>query len=369
MALWRRAYRHSALFDLASYKGPIVSDLFGEDSYFADPDAFWTLQREAVEAKRQAYLENGWAGVELIEPGRYFHNWEHEQRGKTRGGRVYIVLSARGEVEIHEGWLPRREASRDERSESGTRAARPEVTSSLRNYLDLHRHAAVRAKLLDEPGLALRLMIAHAITNSGLWTVGVDPQRSDKPAIAESVETSQGEALFDEKRRAAIASLGLDAEALTLVGAGRRAGTMRLCQHLAGVPDENVLAIAAVVMGETLEVGSSVVDNLGTLLAVEMASLWQADEAFFDLIRNKQVLGMLVAEVAGPEAASANAGQSGKVLKGIIRDCLAGDNGREKVGNWVPKWLLFPADSYRVPAESESEEDEAEDAETALEAA
>lgn len=360
----------AALFDLASYKGPIVSDLFGEDSFFADPDAFWTLQREAVEARRQAYLEDGWTGVELIEPGRHFQPWEHEKRGKSRGGRVYMVLSSRGEVEMHEGWLPRREASRQERSETGTRADRPEVTSALRNYLDLHRHAAVRARLLDQPGLAFRLMIAHAITNAGLWNVGVDPQRSDKPVTAESVETSAAEALFDEKRRAAIALLGLDAEALSLVGAGRHAGTMRLVQYLAGLPDEDVLTIAAVVMGETLEAGSAVVDDLGTILAIDMIGLWHADEAFFELIRDKQVLGALVAEVAGPEAATANGGETGKVLKGIIRDCLAGDNGREKVENWVPKWLLFPASNYKAPPASEADVEEVvEEAETEREAA
>jgi len=230
----------SALFNLASYTGPIVSDLFGEDSYFTDPDAFWVLQREAVDARCQAYLEDGWTGVELIEPGQHFRQWEHEKRSKSRDGRVYIVLSARGEVESHEGWLPRREASRQERSESRTGADRPEVTSALRNYLDLHRHAAVRARLLDRPALVLRLMIAHAITGSGLWSVKVDPQRSDRPEIAESVATSAGELLFDEKRRAAIALLGVDAEASTLVGAGRRTQTTDLFQRLVGMPDEEM---------------------------------------------------------------------------------------------------------------------------------
>lgn len=348
----------SALFDLADYKGPIVSDLFGEDSYFADPHVFWTLQREAIEAKRQAYLEDGWTGVELIEPGRYFQKWEYEKRGKNREGRIYIVLSARGDVEIHEGFARRREASRRERSENETKVNRPEVTSSLRNYLDLHRHAAVRAKLLDQPGLAFRLMLAHAISSAGLGNVKVDLQRSDKPATVESVETSKGEAMFDERRRAAINMLGLDAETSTLVEANRQVGTMALCQRLVALSDDDVLAISVVVMGETLEAGSSIVDDLGIVLGADMASLWQADEAFFDLIRDKQVLGALVAEVAGPAAAGANAGGTGKALKGIIRDCLAGENGREKVENWVPKWLLFPASSYKAQPESKAEEDE-----------
>src|SRR5690606_32379424 len=96
---------------------------------------------------------------------------------------------------------------------------RPELTSTLRNYLDLHRHAAVRARLVEHPGIALRLLIAHALTSPGHWTVHADSQRADSPAIAESVETSSSETLFDEKRRAVLALLELDAEAPNVVGA------------------------------------------------------------------------------------------------------------------------------------------------------
>jgi ParB family transcriptional regulator, chromosome partitioning protein len=37
-----------ALFDLATYPGEIVADLFGEGGYFADADAFWEAQRAAI---------------------------------------------------------------------------------------------------------------------------------------------------------------------------------------------------------------------------------------------------------------------------------------------------------------------------------
>ena len=81
------------------------------------------------------------------------------------------------------------------------------------------------------------------------------------------------------------------------------------------------------------------------------------------------MLCALVAEVAGPEAADANADGTGKILKGIIRDCLAGEKGRQKVENWVPKWLLFPASNYKAEPESETEEDETDEAEPESEAA
>lgn len=58
-----------ALFPVEDYPGLIVSDLFGEDSYFADADLFWQKQNEAIAAKRDALIEAGWTGVIVLEPG------------------------------------------------------------------------------------------------------------------------------------------------------------------------------------------------------------------------------------------------------------------------------------------------------------
>ena len=57
-----------ALFPLDQYPGQIVSDLFGEDSYFADTDQFWTLQNQAVATKRDDLREAGWIAVTVLEP-------------------------------------------------------------------------------------------------------------------------------------------------------------------------------------------------------------------------------------------------------------------------------------------------------------
>jgi ParB family chromosome partitioning protein len=97
----------NALFELANYTGAIVSDLFGEDSYFADPEAFWTLQTEAI-AKLKASMEaHGWSRVEVLERGNRFHSWEHEPATKEKGGVVFITVSTWGEVEVHKGFVSR----------------------------------------------------------------------------------------------------------------------------------------------------------------------------------------------------------------------------------------------------------------------
>jgi len=54
----------------------------------------------------------------------------------------------------------------------------------------------------------------------------------------------------------------------------------------------------------------------------------------------------MLAEVAGKDIAEANAKETGKTKKQIIRDYLTGTNGRAKVEGWVPRWLRFPSGSY-----------------------
>ena len=138
----------AALFDLASYEGEIVADLFEDNGYFASADQFWAAQQAEIDRRRSQYLEDGWNAVEIVPPERHFQSWEYERAAKSKGGRVYIDLTTRGEVTFHEGYLTRKEAQR----RSGTseadpqRPTRPEVTAAMNEYLDMHRRAGWRSR-------------------------------------------------------------------------------------------------------------------------------------------------------------------------------------------------------------------------------
>jgi len=104
--------------------------------------------------------------------------------------------------------------------------------------------------------------------------------------------------------------------------------------------------VIVIVIGETLAAGSAAVEAVGTTIGIDMARYWQADEAFFELLRDRDVLTRIVAEVAGETVAAANTKEKGKTLKRIVADHLAGENGRAKVENWVPRWMAFPPSAY-----------------------
>lgn len=338
-----------AMFDLADYKGAVISDLFGEDSYFADADAFWTAQMVEVEKQAAFYRDSGWSDVVVMERGSYFNSWEHERCPKKKGGKIFVTVSHRGEVAFHEGYITVKEArQRAKGTDTETpKPVRPEVSAALGNYIDLHRHAAVRASLLTEPGIALRMMVAHAIVGSHLWRVDVEKQRAVSDAIAESVEVSASEAAFDRARRTVLDLLGFDAEAPTVVGGyDGDHGIAGLYARLAMLSDEAVMSILPVVMGETLTVASAEVDMLGQLTGTDMRVCWDDTTVLPELIRDKQLLNAVLAEVAGSDVAEANAEATAKVQRGILVDCLTGSNGRAKAEGWLPRWFAFPPSGY-----------------------
>lgn len=342
-----------ALFPVEDYPGQIVSDLFGEDSYFADADLFWRKQNEAIAAKRNALTEAGWTDVVLLEPGEHFRSWEYEKTPRKKGGKVFITLSHQGEVAIHEGWLSRKEArcarsaEEAEATAAPSKPSRPEVTSAMQTYMDLHRHAAVRAVLLDHSGAALRLMVAHAITGSGLWSVKPEPQQARSETIAASLAASASEAAFAARRSEVLALLGFSGEEATISGGnGDDHGTAGIFMRLLALSDDDVLRVLTVVMGETLEAGSAVVEAVGVHLKLDMGAVWQPDDAFFDLIRDRQVVNAMVSEVAGKSSADANIAEKVRTQKDIIRACLTGANGRTKVDSWLPGWMQFPVRAY-----------------------
>lgn len=342
-----------ALFPLEEYEGQIVSDLFGEDGYFSDARQFWERQNTAIAARREQLLAKGWGEVVVLETGHHFHDWEHRKTARKQGGKVYIAVSQRGEVEFHEGYLSAKEVQRREKNGTGEtgvappKAGRPELTSALQSYVDLHRHGAVRLTLLDHPGAALRLMVAHVLGGSGLWQVKAEPRQAKSQEIAASLAASAAEAAF-AARRAEILSLLEIADEDQLIAFGRSDAywTCMIFARLLKLSDEDVRRLLALVMAETLEAGTCLVEAVGVHLQVDLRGCWRPDDAFFDLVRERAVTNALLDEVAGKGVADANLAEKTRLQRQIIRDCLEGANGRAKLENWLPRWMAFPPQSY-----------------------
>jgi ParB family chromosome partitioning protein len=339
-----------ALFALETYPGQIVTDLFGEDGYFADSDAFWEAQMAEVEKRKAAYLEAGWADAAIVPPIEQFSIWEFDHAPKRKGGRVYIQLRANGEVVFHEGYVTRPEAQASAKRARGEQVdekpRRPELTSTLAGYVDLHRHAVVREALAGNPALALRVTVAHMICGSAHWSLKPADHFHRNEAINGSVAASPADAAFSARRKRLLELLDFDGERESLCQDRCGSDLVPLFHRLLALSDAEVMEVMALVIAETLAIGSELIEVLGAHLAIDMADHWQADEAFFGLLRDKQVMVAILTEVGGNAVASANATEKSATLKGLISDHLTGANDRPRVEHWVPRWMAFPPAAY-----------------------
>lgn len=340
----------AALFDLEEYTAQIVTDLFGEDAYFADANQFWQLQEQAIMARKQTLITAGWASVEVFERGAYFSEWEYEKTPKKKGGRVFVTIRDNGEVTFHEGYVSLKEARAKGQKESGgvdaetaQKPAKPEITKAMQTYLELHRHALVRAELLKHTGIALRLSVAHMIAGSHLWTIRPEPQRAPKVEIEASVQASASQASFDAERTKVLAMLEMDEARAELVRHTGDCYWAAICfAKLLTLSDAEVMRIMAFAMAETLQSGSCLVEALGVHLKVNAKAQWQADDIFLDLLKDKSTINAVLEHIGGNDVATANANATGKVQKGIIAGHLSGTNGRKQIKEWIPNWLKFP---------------------------
>ena len=345
----------NALFPVEQYDGHIVSDLFSEDRVFDDPAKFHKLQLEAIIHQQAAYLEAGWTDVEIMEIGKTFSYYDKVERAKKDGGKVYISCRNNGAVEVHEGWLPEKEAKRLDKAKAKARgedteqqAAKPELTKAAIRYLDLHRHNAVRVEMLQHPQIALRLIAANALSTRGNWDVRIENQLTNgNEAIAASIEGSSAQKAMNDEREAVRALLGFKHKGGFLMRPSWEPVSLPgVFGHLLSLSDSDVLRILTFIMAETLEAGSPATEALGHILNVDMDKWWTPDDAFFDLLRDKPMINAMLAEVAGKRTATANITGTAKAQKDIIKAGLAGTHGRKKVTGWKPRYMRFPMTPY-----------------------
>lgn len=344
----------NALFDLDNYKGSIISDLFGDERYFADSEKFWPLQNIAIAEAKERYLTNGWSEVTLLEIGVFWSSWEYSKVPKKDGGRVYVQTTRDGEVTFHEGFLSGKEAKRLEKALSGEEVEkpleRPELTKVMQNYLDLHRHAAVRFELLSHAGIALRLAVAQIIAGSELWRVQAEPQKAGNEAIGASLATNKVEDAFAVERQSVQELLGTSDEAHGTViplatDYGRYTDLAEIFAKLMALDDQTVNRILTFVVAETLPAGNGIIEALGSILSVDMSEVWQVDETFLTLLRDKEAINAMLRHIGGKQVADAHIASTAKVQKKIIADYLDGTRKPHKK-DWEPRYMDFPMRSY-----------------------
>lgn len=344
-----------ALFDLETYPGRVLDDLFGEHGQFEDATLFWEHQSAAIAERVEGYTARGWKDVVVLERGAFFSTWEYVKRTKKQGGKVFVSLRHTGEVDFHEGFITNAEHRRSEAAKATKgkpETVKPEMSGPMATHIALHRHSAARAALLDHPQVGLRLTVAHMITGSALWDVRPHQARSAKPATLESVIAAPPSAKLGDEETA-IAEL-FETHGVTF--ALRQNGdAYRLCEVFAALlkmSERQVLRVLTFVMSETLEAGGAIVEAILHITGCEPQKQIPLDEAFWDLLRDKRPINAMVAEIAGEATAKAALTDTAKNQKRIIRNRIKGEGCEKANPDWRPGWMMTPPSSYVIGAAS-----------------
>jgi ParB family chromosome partitioning protein len=163
---------------------------------------------------------------------------------------------------------------------------RAELTEPLSNYIELVRHAAVRAALTEAPKTVLRVAVAQLIAGSTHWTIKPEPRRADNSAISEATAKLPADETFRSAQTAAHKLIGKKAADAGAPEDGRIMSphsydthrTVTLYQRLAELGDDDVLKLLTIAVAETLTMGTGLVDALGTDLKVDLLKDWQRDD-------------------------------------------------------------------------------------------
>lgn len=354
-----------ALFPLEQYQGPLVTDLFGDKTYFGDNAAFWALQTAAIEQKKTELEKSGWSKVVLWQANQHFPHWNYEVLTKAKGGWVFILPKANGDAEILKGLIPKAVLEKAQavaqkegveqskahlvdantNTQDATKQRRGELTAALIDYMNLHKQAAVRLHLTQQPGLALRVAVAALISGLPTWAVQRDAPLTVGDAILKSVRESAAQQAYEQQRRDAYHWLvpldEPDDEPTFIHRYGSKPPLAEVLARLIALPDEEVFQLLAILTAETLPAGSGLIDVLGQSLHIDMRHYWRLEDTFLSLLIDKETLTGMVKELGGPTGKNLKCAE----LRAMIQQRVEGQSCKA-VEDWLPGYLEFPPRGY-----------------------
>ena len=344
----------AALFSLADYPGNITSDLFGREEgsgYFQDADLFWEHQNRAIAVKADALRAEGWGHVTVLKRGESLPRWDYGKRTKEAGGHVFIEVGHDGSVTIRDGLLHKRDIARidaivrpnDTSAKAAAAMAKPEMSGPVAEYVRLHRHAIISASLLDAPGVALRVTVAHMLVGSDRWTCEPTKTTSRKETTTESVAASVSSKRVAEERQTVFDSLGLTVETpcYSEPKCLAKGDFATVFASLLAQDDAAVMRVLALAMSQTLSSDEAVVEAVCMATEPDMSALWSPDDAFFDILRDKRVLNAMLREIGGKRLADSMVSESGTKQKTALRNRIGGVGvtPEEAKPDWRPRWM------------------------------
>ena len=327
-----------ALFDLTEGDIALVDDIFQEESFFADPDQFWVLQRAEIESIQADYESRKWI-VEVIE-SRY-SSWQYSSTKKKDGGKVLIFVSSDGTVEVKEGILSNTELQQrarlalGEEDESQAPKVKPEVTKKLNEYLLGYLTQAAQSSVMDDYELTQRVMLVMLLCADGRFSTSYSDTQS---RIAN--EVTNGELAKTEKY---IESEKLSKSAFKKLGTkpnGYSRDFAKMFIKVMKLDLVDVQTALSVVTARAMTPHCDAVKAIHKHVKPDMTKFWNAESSpsFVQVAQGKPLLFSVLESLTDTQTVSEHEKAKVMDIKSLIQAQAV------EQGNWLPAY--FTGGSY-----------------------
>jgi ParB family chromosome partitioning protein len=319
----------NAFFDIEQYKGPKIVDLFAdEDEVWCTGGAeFIMLQNEAINAQIAKHLENDWKVTKLD----HWQSWAYDKTAKKDGGQVFYTRSDRTqEVNFYVGYKRQATSGTAPKAKAeGEKKEKPEISQAFADFMAETRHAAVQRHMLDDTRIgmigAIVLLLKQA-DNIQFRSGG----KNLTDAYSDSLHSSDNKIVVRDDYDNMLEELGVLQRNTWDIDAKEMAEKM-----LEYTPKTLQRWLVTLIAYKWECLGTDG-DSLGDGLGLDTVNIWEADDAFWEGIKNKKTLLKIAEEL--------DITCSDKEPTKIIRKRLA----EKRPDTWRPKWLRFNS-----PLESE----------------
>jgi ParB family chromosome partitioning protein len=353
-----------ARFPLEQYQGTYTTDLFGEDdtTYFDDVEQFFALQRQAVAALAEAYVEK----AEWVEVTEHYSipRWHYRAAEDGATGGVVINLAPSGEVEVLEG-LDRHAVTASAASVTADTPLapkpKPAYSEALCRSMAHHKSMAVQHLLLANPRKAREVAVLLLLGASD-YMPRVSVSRHDcLNAFAQAgTPPVSYQGVEQEAKRLAAALDLVDGE--ESVGWQRlrcpRGDATTLYETLKTLSDEDLdrlhllLTVLAFGQGDCsrLDTGDTLFNHVARDLGADMRAYWRPDAEFLSR-RTRTQLEQIVHESGLDARLGHQAGTTKKaelVRKMVhhftrVHDLSNPADNDLQARDWLPDAMRFPA--------------------------
>lgn len=364
-----------ALFDLDTYNGEIIQDMFDGDM-LSDVEQFWTLQNEAIRELATEIEAEGYSEVTVTrEP---FQAWKYDEIDNIAEAMAFVEVLPSGKVQVIRGVVPIAESGTIAALDAGDAEAGSVIdeiadhevrpTPSVCEYAAAHRSAMVQAEMATDFRSALEYsvlaMLGHRNTTFGAQTYGYPGKPEEHIGLAFETMNDVSEAIHEDTAVHAPTPERRDSEITAMVRAMDEDSLQMLFTRL-----------VAQRAGQQKRRG---LDNAETSLMnvfgenIDIRAWWTPDETFFDLMATADLRRLAARLLPGTSATRFASSKKKDLVRALAHNFADAKNGTlvgdvaAQLNAWVPGIMAFPA-SITMKSEDDILFDDAiEDVEDAL---